>query len=138
MALVAASVFLFSYMAALCLEVAGKGEYRHTVGFYTIAIGLSIAASLAFLYVKRNRFFQTLMDIDSRLNLNDTIATAYEYETRRKSSVFPWPILLTKLSIYPLVIRRGKILISHTPWILWDPSWKILIFKNAVKTSSTI
>ena len=86
--LIAIIVFLFSYTAALGLEMTGMGQYRHSIGFYFISVAISIATSLGYAYIKRKRFMQILIEIDSRLNLNDTIATAYEYQSMRKTSVF--------------------------------------------------
>ena len=64
--LIAIIIFLFSYTTALALEMIGIGQYRHTIGFYVISIGMAIAASLGTIYVKRKRFPQILIDASLR------------------------------------------------------------------------
>ena len=53
---------------------------------YGISIGISLAAALLLAVVKRKNFQDILIDIDTRLNLQDKLSTAYEYQHSGKKS----------------------------------------------------
>jgi hypothetical protein len=52
------------------------------------SIGISLAAALLLVFLKRDNFITTLIDIDRRLRLQDRISTAYEYSKSGKKTVF--------------------------------------------------
>ena len=72
----------------LIIEKAGISEYsRYSV---TFIISAAVILCVAFLgaYLRRRKFLHILIDIDTRLKLQDRITTAYEYQKSGIKSIF--------------------------------------------------
>ena len=138
--LIAVSIFLLSYTAALILEMTGLGQYRHAIGFYIISAGISLVASLGYIYAKRNRFQKILIDLDSRLDLNDTITTAYEYQSMRKASVFKTKLLedaVRKLSYHSVrQLLPGRYSFIHILFVILILTNAMLLFMDRFSFAS--
>ena len=57
-------------------------------GLIFMAIGISLVSSFALAIARRKSFSRQLIDIDSRLHLQDRLSTAYEYLQKQKETIF--------------------------------------------------
>jgi len=108
--------FFSLYTIVTVIEKVGGFSVRDHISFYVIALGMSLASALGYAYVTRERFPQTLIDIDTRLHLQDRLSTAYEYSTLAKPSPFAHLLLndaehtLNKLSPQQLFPSQWSLL----------------------------
>ncbi len=79
-------IFLCIYTIAVGLEKIGVFYVRGYILFYALSLGISLGFALVYGYIKREFFANILIDIDTRLKLQDRISTAYEYQTLGKHS----------------------------------------------------
>jgi hypothetical protein len=68
----------------LILEKAGFSNYRPDGSVYIILIGITLFVGLLFAFAKKRNLLNFLIDIDTRLKLQERISTAYEYQSSGK------------------------------------------------------
>ena len=81
-------IFLGTYTAVIAIEKAGFSFINADKFFYGASLGVSLLLSLLYGYVQRGPLIDKLIEIDTRLALQDRISTAYEYQQLGKRSVF--------------------------------------------------
>jgi hypothetical protein len=102
-------------------EKLGVLIFERSIHFYGVSIGISIAVSLLYAGIKRKSFDRFLIDTDTRLNLKDTISTAYEYLNLGKVSEFKNQLLedasfklsqLSRKQLFPLKYSFAHIFLT--------------------------
>jgi hypothetical protein len=79
-------IFLCICAILFFIEKAGFSILSDDAFRYGIPIGISLTAALLLAYIKRKNLQNILIDIDTRLKLQDKLSTAYEYQRRGKKS----------------------------------------------------
>jgi hypothetical protein len=79
---------MFICLIMLILEKAGFSNYRPDGSIYIILVGITLFAGFLFAYAKKSNFLNFLIDIDTRLKLQERISTAYEYQSSGYKSGF--------------------------------------------------
>jgi hypothetical protein len=80
--------FLSSYTILNFIAMAGLAGLDPNKLWATLLIGISLIAAIAVAFIERKDFQSLLIDIDTRLQLQDTISTAFEYHRSGDKSVF--------------------------------------------------
>ena len=86
--LIALLLFFGSYTLAIGFEKLKGWQIRAEVSFYLIALAAAAVCAVGYGLLRRERFIQILIGIDTRLHLQDRLSTAYEYYAAGKSSAF--------------------------------------------------
>ena len=81
-------IFLSICIFVFIIQKASVSSLSESVSWVLFSIGISLAAALLLGFLKRDKFINTLIDIDRRLRLQDRISTAYEYYKSGKKTVF--------------------------------------------------
>lgn len=115
-------IFMFICLILLVLEKAGFSKYRPSGAVYVISAGIILFVCFLFAFVKRINFLTVLIDVDARLNLQERISTAYEYQSAGNKSGFSGLLMqdatdkLQQLSIKQ--IFPAKLTVLHLVLIL--------------------
>ncbi len=80
--------FLSSYTILNIVAKAGLAGPDPNRLWAILLIGVSLIAAIAAAFIERKDFQSLLIDIDTRLQLQDTISTAFEYHRSKNKSVF--------------------------------------------------
>ena len=80
-------IFLGISIIVFFIQKANLLNLSDSVSWAVFSIGFSLAAAVLLGLLKRNKFINTLIDIDRRLRLQDRISTAYEYYKSEKKTV---------------------------------------------------
>jgi hypothetical protein len=75
-------------MFVFIIQKAGFSNLSNSVAWYILSIGFSLVAALLLSFMKRRKFINILIDIDSRLRLQDRISTAYDFYKFGKKTFF--------------------------------------------------
>ncbi len=106
-ALYAALIFLCLCAVLFFIEKAGFSILSDDAFRYGIPIGISLTAALLLAFVKRKKLLTILIEIDTRLKLQDKLSTAYEYQFSGKKSDF------LVLLLEDAVARMRRLEIKH-------------------------
>jgi hypothetical protein len=121
-ALDASLIFLCIWAAVFFIEKAEFTTLSDDAFRYGIPIGVSLTAALLLAVVKRKNLQNILIDIDTRLKLQDRLSTAYEYQRSGKKSNFLTLLLEdATLQLHQLEIRHmvpAKFSAAHLALIL--------------------
>jgi len=79
---------MFICLVMLLLEKEGIFKYRPDAAVYIILVGITLLGGFLFAHAKKSNFLNFLIDIDTRLKLQDRISTAYEYQSSGNKSGF--------------------------------------------------
>lgn len=79
-------IFMFACLVMLLLEKAGISQYRPDAAAYIVLVGITLFVGFLYAHAKKTKFLDFLIDIDTRLNLQDRISTAYEYQSSENKS----------------------------------------------------
>lgn len=108
-------------------------------GLIFMAIGISLVSSFAFAIARRKSFSRHLIDIDSRLHLQDRLSTAYEYLQKQKETIF-FNLLIQDAGEKISQIDKKKIFPKNISWIHFLLAALILInlLMAAIKYPSAV
>ncbi|MBW1697416.1 MAG: phage holin family protein [Deltaproteobacteria bacterium] len=114
---ISGAVFLLAYTIGVGFERSGLFEFKRSVPIYGVYFGISIAAAVLYSVISRKKSFaRFLIDMDARLNLKDTISTAYEYYRKEKTSALG-SLLLADASLKLSRLNRKQLFPSRHPVI---------------------
>jgi hypothetical protein len=81
-------ILLCACSTALIVERAGLLKFSPSPVLLIISAGIIPAAAFLFALARRTKFLNILIDVDTRLKLQDRITTAYEYQRSGHKSIF--------------------------------------------------
>lgn len=81
-------ILLCAISVALFVERAGLLKFSASPVLLIVSAGIFLAVAFLFALTRRPKFLNILIDVDTRLKLQDRIATAYEYQRAGHKSVF--------------------------------------------------
>ena len=81
-------ISLCCYTVAVVFEKTGSVSVHENLSFYGISLSIAFVLALGYSIATRKRLIEILVELDTRLHLQDRISTAYEYQTSGKPSDF--------------------------------------------------
>jgi len=111
----AAVIYLSLYTVCAAWNLFGSFMIKGS-GLIFMAIGISLVSSFALAIARRKPFSRQLIDIDSRLHLQDRLSTAYEYLQKQKETVF-FNLLIQDAGEKISQIDKKKIFPKKLSWI---------------------